>query len=246
MARQGLERAHDSNVQEGRSYSVDNRPESFWRASAPAARNPRDFVLVCCVNEHHPSNVRWKQAGINPDVCATERMSDEHIWRRYARSARQSMQILSDCFACSWERTGIAPAISSAVVPTNIGKLSDPRLNQEPRIARGIGACIQDDRRSPGTCAIDVQSSTTDVYRSPHLWKPLSIVQSADSLIRRPGDYNSEYSKKKKSSKRGQVRSEGLVQFTPASTRAKDRKTPGRNRWLRLAPGPRCCPLPGL
>jgi hypothetical protein len=84
------------------------------------------------VNQYHSYNIIWVLTGVDPDVVSSHRMSNENVWTFFTGCPQHLFQFGRNLQAAAWFGTGVAPAISGAIVGTHAGELRDLRLHHEP------------------------------------------------------------------------------------------------------------------
>jgi hypothetical protein len=80
----------------GRRIIWDGRRASCSGATAFPDHLIVSSLEICCLEVHKTSYIIWEQAGEAPDVFATSRMPDEHVWCWNVRSREQRVQRLCD------------------------------------------------------------------------------------------------------------------------------------------------------
>ena len=91
-------------------------------------------------------------------------MTHEHVRRRNVSGIQEGVKVPGGVGTRVWRRGWIAPAVTSAVVPTGSCERADFTLRGGPAEPRHSAAAIKNDRWRAFARTEDVQRSRTDGY----------------------------------------------------------------------------------
>src|SRR3984893_15227179 len=150
---------------------------------ADRLRRSQVLIFVGGINQHYSHNIIWTLTGVNPDVVSTHRVTDENVRAFFTGRLQQLFQFVRNLQAAARFRTGIAPAISGAVVGTHAGELRDLRLHHQPVKGRAAASALKYYRRRSLSATVDIHADRTSLNEVSTLRETSRVTPSADHLV---------------------------------------------------------------
>src|SRR5450755_3637607 len=114
---------------------------------------------------------------------AAHGMTDKKVWAFFAGGLQQLLQFVRNLQAAARFRTGVAPAISGAVVGTHAGELRDLGLHHQPVNRRSARTALKYYRRRTLSDAVDIHADRTSLNEVATLRETSRVTPSADQLV---------------------------------------------------------------
>src|ERR1022692_1468730 len=127
------------------------------------------------VNQHHSHNIIWMLTGVNPYVVSAHRVSDKNVRTFFTGRLQQPFQFVRNLQAAARFRTGVAPAISGAVVGTHAGELRDLWLHHQPVDGRAARTALKYYGGRTLPTAVDVHADRTSLDEVAALRETLRV-----------------------------------------------------------------------
>ncbi len=166
-------------------------------ARAIVAPSERDKTWARARVRLHPRSqpapfqlLRWDKARCTPASSCRQMTAHEYVRCRHASLFQERMKILGNRCAGSRERTWIAPAYASPVIPARLRKLGGFGLYWFPFKTWAVSTGLENHCRPTGSRAGDVEGPASDIHRPPDLRETFSIFPSSELLINHAGQEN--------------------------------------------------------
>lgn len=140
------------------------------------------------VNEDHSRNLTWVLTGVNPDVVSAHGVSHQNVRTSFTGRPQQLLQFACNLQAAAWFGTGVAPAISGAIVGTHSRELRDLWLHPEPVNGGPARTALQyySGRSLPAAVNVHANGPDLDEVAAPR--EALCVTPPSDHFVERSGD----------------------------------------------------------